>query len=309
MQKTCDIVLEGGGVHGIGFVGATTKLQQDGYSFRKLAGSSAGAIVASLLAAGYTTEELYKIMSHLDYKQFKQKDVLDNFGIVGEAANIVKNFGIYSAQHFEKWLAGLLAQKNIFTFKDLQERLKVTATDISDSKLLVLPDDLAQFGIDPETFSVAAAVRMSMSIPLFFEPYELKDKDGRIHLISDGGMLSNYPVWILDDGISAPQYPVFGLRFSGASNENKTGKPNFLEYLKQIIITFMQAHDQEYRSNEKGDSERTIYISTKAGNKKISSTDFNIMPDQVQSLFVNGYSAVNNFLKTWNFEDWKKKFR
>jgi NTE family protein len=58
-----DAVFEGGGVKGIGLVGAVTVMEERGYRWMNLAGTSAGAIVASLLAAGYTGPELAGILS------------------------------------------------------------------------------------------------------------------------------------------------------------------------------------------------------------------------------------------------------
>ena len=53
-MATADLVLEGGGVKGTGLVGAITALteNEDSYQFHRIAGTSAGAIVASFLAAG-----------------------------------------------------------------------------------------------------------------------------------------------------------------------------------------------------------------------------------------------------------------
>ena len=48
-----DAVFEGGGVKGIGLVGAVAFAEEKGYRWVNLAGTSAGAIVAALLAAGY----------------------------------------------------------------------------------------------------------------------------------------------------------------------------------------------------------------------------------------------------------------
>ena len=53
-----DLVLEGGGVKGLGLVGAVLELQRAGYSFPRVAGTSAGSIVAAFLAAGATADEL-----------------------------------------------------------------------------------------------------------------------------------------------------------------------------------------------------------------------------------------------------------
>jgi len=305
----CDGVFEGGGVRGIGLVGAAHAFEQNGYTFRNLAGSSAGAIVASLLAAGYTTAEMHSIMSTLNFEQFKQRTVWHDFGMAGKIISATTNFGIYSATAFENWLARLLSQKGIRTFADLPKRLRVTASNITEGRLLVLPDDLARFGLNPKTFSVATAVRMSMSIPIFYEPYELKDSNGNIYYIVDGGILSNYPAWILDDGISRPDYPIFGFRFIKPQQKNKNQKPNFKEYLKQIIETFTEAHDEVYQSRVQGDSERTIHISTRVQDKYIGATDFEISQHQANTLFNNGYAAAIKFLNTWNFDNWILQFR
>ena len=48
-----DLVLEGGGVKGIGLVGAIAVLEERGYLFNRVAGTSAGAIVGALVAAGF----------------------------------------------------------------------------------------------------------------------------------------------------------------------------------------------------------------------------------------------------------------
>src|SRR5690348_2670190 len=54
--KPCDIVMEGGGVKGIGLAGAAAVLHDHGYEFRRIAGTSSGAIIGSLLVAGYAGE-------------------------------------------------------------------------------------------------------------------------------------------------------------------------------------------------------------------------------------------------------------
>jgi len=69
-------------------------------------------------------------------------------------------------------------------------KLQVVAADITDRKLLILPGDLRNFGYDPDQFSISRAVRMNMSIPVFFEPVKLRDNSGRDHFIVDGGVLS-----------------------------------------------------------------------------------------------------------------------
>ena len=93
------------------------------------------------------------------------------------------------------------------------------ATDLSDRRMLVLPHDLDELIDEPDDFSIARAVRMSMSIPGFFEPARLKDKRGKEHVIVDGGVLSNYPVWLLDDGTPDPPWPTFGFKLVSRADD------------------------------------------------------------------------------------------
>ena len=77
MTLKCDAVFEGGGVKGIGLVGAVTAIEEAGYEFVNLAGTSAGAIVASLLAAGYTGGEIEQVLQTVNYKDFEDRNWLD----------------------------------------------------------------------------------------------------------------------------------------------------------------------------------------------------------------------------------------
>src|SRR4030042_6814444 len=213
----CDAVFEGGGVKGIGLVGAISQIKKAGYEFENLAGTSAGAIVASLLAVGYEAKEIKRELEKLNYNDFKDEGLLDKLGIIGKGLSIGFEYGIYEGEYFEKWLERLLQAKGKTTFGDIKTdypeekykyKLQVIAADITDRKLLVFPGDLKYFGYDPDSFSISRAVRMSMSIPLFFEPVKLQDSSGKAHFIVDGGVLSNYPIWLLDDNTTNnPPWP------------------------------------------------------------------------------------------------------
>ena len=118
-MKRCNAVFEGGGVRGIGHVGAACGMEYAGYEFVNLAGSSAGAIVAALLAAGYTCRELKEEMEALDYTKFRGKDFADRFGMAGKAVSLCLNLGIYHTDYLESWIGGLLKQKNMSSFGDI----------------------------------------------------------------------------------------------------------------------------------------------------------------------------------------------
>jgi len=327
MALKTDAVFEGGGVKGIGLVGAVYEIENAGYEFENIAGTSAGAIVASLLAAGYKSEEIKAELERLNYNDFKDEGLLDKLGVIGKGLSIGFEYGIYEGEYFEDWLDNLLRVKGKSTFGDIKTqysedkykyKLQVIAADITDRKLLVLPGDLKDFGYDPDQFSISRAVRMSMSIPVFFEPVKLRDNSGRTHYIVDGGVLSNYPVWLLDDGSKKPEWPTFGFKlvepdkraFKGP-DRNPINNP--ISFLKAVMGTMMDAHDNYHISRTRGDFDRTIGIPTvvkiNGREKEIKTTDFDITRDESHELFNNGAEAAQNFLKTWNFEDWKKNYR
>jgi NTE family protein len=321
--KSCDIALEGGGMRGIAEVGVIKALEEDGYKFRNVAGTSAGAILASLLAAGYTSAELYQELKNMPFESFKQSSPLAKaLGPVGKVLNVTKTFGLYSADNFQRWIEELFLRKGISTFGDLAKRggfLKVVAADVTSGKALVMPDDLLKFGINPDTFKISRAVRMSMSIPGFFEPYQLRDESGEIHYIVDGGILNNCPINVLDNGKDELDAPAFAVRFvrhrdqKPANNKKPSIKSNILDlmgFAGQMMDTIIDNQASAYGEMAVGDSQRTIYADIRvAGNKTVGITEFDLPEAQIEELCDNGYNSAKAFLETWNFKDWKNQFR
>lgn len=316
-----DAVFEGGGVKGIGFAGAVAEIEKAGYQFENIAGSSAGSIVAALLAVGYTSEEIKDELEKLDYNKFK------DVGGLGKLLSIIFKYGLYKGDYFENWIEELLKRKGITTFGQLiteypeekyKYKLQIIASDITNKRLLILPQDLKHLGLDPDQFSIAKAVRMSMSIPLFFKPVKITDKNKKEHIIVDGGVLSNYPIWILDDNTSDPPWPTFGFKLMEPGKRKlKIGEKghikNLFNFFKALIVTMLEAHDNLHISQSKGDYDRTIGIPTTIINngkeKEIKTTYFNITKKESQLLYENGEDTAREFLKKWDFEKWKEDYR
>src|SRR3954462_5787764 len=119
-MATADLVLEGGGVKGIGLVGAISVLEERGYTFHRIAGTSAGAIVGSLVAAGIPCRELQDIMWKVDYNRFQDASVFGRLGPVGKGIDILFRDGIYKGQYLLDWLTEQLAGVGKHTFADLR---------------------------------------------------------------------------------------------------------------------------------------------------------------------------------------------
>lgn len=325
-EKRVDLVLEGGGVKGIALAGALAVLEKEGFEAQNIAGASAGAIVAALHAAGYTAAELRGIISKLDYDRFKDRAWEDRVPLVGRYLSILMHRGIYEGKEFLGFMDGLLRERNVRTFGDLirdadeeearyRYKLQVIVSDVTGRRLLVLPRDAVKLGVEaPDDFSVAEAVRMSMSIPIFFEPVKFHNpQTGREHLLVDGGMLSNFPVWLFDsEGV--PEWPTFGLRLREpeprtATLADRLPEPDSREsegitdYLKSLVATMLEAHDRLHI--EKADYARTIAIPTLG----VRTTDFGLSSERALELYESGRAAAEEFLKTWSFEDYINEFR
>ncbi len=310
-----DAVFEGGGVKGIGLVGAVAVAEERGYQWVNVAGTSAGAIVAALLAAGYSATELKEVMQELDYNHFKDASTLDKIPLAGPLASLIFEKGIYEGKFFENWMRGLLKEKNVETFNDLilkdyqdderyRFKLRVIASDVSRGRLLVLPQDIADFGIRPEDLNVAFAVRMSMSIPFFYEPVKLRNMmTNQSSFIVDGGLLSNFPVWLFDTEGAIPEWPTLGFKLVEPAEGTPKQIRGPISLLTALFATMMEAHDARYIRDEQ--FTRTIPIPTLG----VGTTEFGITREKSETLYQSGREAAEKFFATWNFADYVKKYR
>jgi NTE family protein len=322
-----DLVFEGGGVKGIGLAGAYRELCARGYEPQCVAGTSAGAITAALVAAGYSGAELEQVVLHeMDFKSFADRGRLAWAGLVGDGIEILRRHGIHSGDSFLAWIRQALAAKGIHTFADLRDddateerrryRLQLIASDLTDASMLVLPRDAPRLGLDPDALDVAEAVRMSMSIPIFFEPWiHTNPQSARRHVIVDGGILSNFPVWLFDvPADQLPAFPTIGLLLVAPDQRNPIvaipdsdteAEPasSLTAYVKALADTAMEAHDRFYIQDES--FARTIPIPTLG----VRTTEFGIVPERAAALFESGRRAAADFFDGWDFKQYVEKYR
>lgn len=251
-QKYHNLILEGGGIRGIAYCGAIQELEQRGLlrDIRRIGGTSAGAIQASLLSAGYSAAELTDLVSEMKIQSFNDGQYI----FVGGTQRLVERFGWYRGDAFRKWIGDKIEAKtgvSDLTFGQLHaltqqdscfKDLYVTVTNLTQQKAMVLSHE--KF---PD-LSVADAVRASMSIPLYYCAVFM-DSTGRFYsspprntpadVLVDGGLLMNYPIGLFDQNrfLSHPQpdllpeAPVFnaetlGLRLESAE-QIKADAQNF----------------------------------------------------------------------------------
>jgi NTE family protein len=320
-----DLVLEGGGVKGSSLVGAVTALAEhtDPYTFRRVAGTSAGAIVAALLASGMSVSQVKTVMDGLDFGRFEDESgFLAHLPGLGEAAGLLLHEGLFSGGFLHDWISETLAAQGVYTWADLKEddpgsalppahryRLVVIVSDVSRGLMLRLPWDYdTLLGLDPDKVSVADAIRASASIPFFFRPWKMPASTsvtGHDHIVcADGGLLSNFPMAIFDRHDGQPsRWPTLGVKLSGQTSirtEDWAPDNSNLQLAKSLLSTMVGAHDRSYVNDPQAVS-RTIFVDT----SNYRATDFHLTPEDKDAMFTTGRASGQKFLSSWDWEAWK----
>ena len=152
---------------------------------------------------------------------------------------------------------------------------------------------------------------MSMSIPIFFEPWSWKSEiDGTTHTIVDGGMLSNFPVWLYDVG-EDPAWPTFGLMLVEPEPSKDLGHrlpptddaKSLPDFAKSLVRTMLEAHDRMYL--EGASFVRTIGVEPRG----VRTTEFDLSPSRAEALHESGRKAAQSFLSKWDFALYRESFR
>ncbi|GAA1928820.1 patatin-like phospholipase family protein [Nocardioides marmoribigeumensis] len=325
---TADLVLEGGGVLGVAHVGALSVLEESGYGFARVAGTSAGSIVGAFTAAGMPAARMTEIMQSLDYRRFTDRSLLDHVPVGGPLLSLLLDNGVYEGDAVREWVGNVLLDEcAVETFGDLaiddphtslppeqQYKLVVTATDVSRGELVRFPWDYGvTYGLDPSTQRVADAVRASMSIPFFYEPTTITAADGTVSTLVDGGVLSNFPIDLFDrtDG-RTPRWPTFGVKLIPDLPMDADKLVPVLGLVKhgpvalaaQVTMTAIVGHDQAQLAKP-WVSARTIRADTEG----VSPVDFGLSRADADKLYANGRAAATDFLRTWDWDDYLARFR
>jgi NTE family protein len=315
---SADGVFEGGGVKGIAFVGALEAAERAGIEhWVNVAGTSAGAIVASLLAVHYEPRQLRAILEGTDYATFADYGWGGKY--IGGARNALRGRGLCPGNAFTDWLSERFEESPLGkpdpTFADIRRKLpadlseeesararytlRVIASDVTEGRMLVLPDDIGDYQdengtqLTADELPIASAVRMSMSFPYFFEPVTLY-RDGRPHVIVDGGLLSNFPVFLFDGDKPPLRRWTFGFRlFGGGPRERPTYRaiPRPLWQLPLAKAMFFSATEAWDRRLSRASAVRTISIPTGA----VPTLKFTLTGDEREELRTAGETAAKRF--------------
>lgn len=291
-----DGVFSGGGVKAYAFIGVLKSIEENNLEFERVAGTSAGAIIASFIAASYRTEEIDQLLIELDLQQFLDAPQITKMLPFTKWLFLYFQMGIYKGDKFEQWLYTQLARKGIYTFKDIKSGyLKVVVSDLSLGKLVVIPDDLERvYNIDPAHFSVSKAVRMSAGFPYFFMPVKLSGKSKQKSMIVDGGLLSNFPLWVFENDRGTNKRPILGVKLSSSTENSGTKKVNnAFDMFHALFSTMKLAHDARYVSKSKQDN--IIFIPI----ENVDTINLHITDESKEDLINLGKQSADKFLNRW----------
>lgn len=281
-----NLVFKGGGVLGAAYAGAydafAQKVSID--TLQRVAGSSAGAIMATLVALKYTPAEITDITNNTDFSTF-----LDGWNPLREFTQ----YGLYKGVVFEKWIEDKISiktKRGNATFADFHNDgyldLTLFACDLNTGGLKVF-----NYILTPNVI-VSMAVRASMSIPDYFPMYEIPGQDGRY---IDGGTIFNYPLTWFDESCGCPNPETLGFYLtdiSGKVTPHVIERDHPLADLKALFAAALNAQDIMFK-NSPDMLKRTVLIDTLG----ISAIDFSITSEQKQSLFNSGVRAVSDYFK------------
>lgn len=305
-KQTAYAVFQGGGVKGAAFAGALRRFEEEGITFGAVAGTSAGAIVAALYAAGYSAAELENALSSKDFMEFLDghaklppRILRKRWTRLGRWAALLwpwswlwqayrrlnRCLGLYEGAAFEQWLRNLIERKKAVldkaqkaTFGSIKKargvELSVVATDIGRARVEVYDCE------ESAGKEVAEAVRASMSIPLYFKPISVG-----LNRIVDGGLVSNFPVWVYSDKNDGP---VYGFRFvqEGALRSSDS----LFEYF--FLLYEAALGGAQYLQSNRIQTLQTVDIDP--GN--CSFIDFDLSDIDKRKLAWSGYTAADLFL-------------
>ncbi len=326
-----NLVFRGGGMKGTAYIGVIEELYHMNLidQIERVAGSSAGAITATLLSFNLGLDETISLLNTLKFQNIpqlkqdynpKEMEWLPKF--IGKEINrlsgdmegiqrLITKYGWYSSEYFYNWLKTTIASycegNPLATFADFKKlghkELYVVATNISTLSIEVFSAKTT-----PD-IPVANAVRMSMSIPLFFEMQQYDGKQmGQGDYIVDGGVLLNYPIYIFDqeefakDNIwhkNGLNWETLGFYLYTNVNIDYEPQPikNFRDFLEHLIECYdlsMQIAETDHNPINK---RRTVIINT----LDVQSTDFELSPEdeKYQLLVSQGKNAFQEFIKNY----------
>lgn len=281
MRTIESVVFKGGGVLGMAYAGAVEALEEQGIlqKVQKSAGTSAGSVVALMVALGYTSAEIKDVVNKTNFKDFE-----DHWNPL----RVATHYGLYKGDFLLQWIEGIVAEKadkNI-TYGEMQAKgfkeLKVFATNLNTQLAQEFSAE-----VTPD-IKLAESVRASMSIPLFFAAWQFPNDQLHDHIFVDGGVLYNYPINAFDLDTTLG----FFLHDKHDLSGSDLGYDHLLEYVGSLFQTLLKAQEIDFEANEE-----EMKVSILIDDFGISATNFSIDEEQKTKLFNSGKASTLAYIQ------------
>ena len=213
------LVFCGGGTRCIVFVHTLIELEKQGRlkNVREYWGTSAGALIASLLAVSQSANRLNEIVREIDYTKFRDMDVTN-------LLSITTTWGLDDGKSLVREI------ERIFDRIEPDARLK-TMADIPGLNIVISDLTIRKTVVCNATnyphLRIVDAIRASMSLPIFFRPF-VHPETG--HYWVDGAVRANFP-WMLLPNDEARRESL-GFTFDKSVD---TSPKTFMEYIFSMI--------------------------------------------------------------------------
>lgn len=273
-KKYTKLIMSGGGIKGISHLGALYALQQLHYldNIEMFSGTSIGGLISILYVIGYTPAKLYEFIKLFDMS--KTRDI--------SITNIFQKFGLDSGAKLETVFKKMIMKASLTENITLKELFDLKKKKIIITTVCVNTEEICYISHDnfPD-LPVYLAMRMTSSIPGYYCPVEYK---GYIYI--DGALIDNYPHKPFKDNLQ----DAIGLLLIDAKTTTekiKDVETCFMKIFKCLMI------GMDYRCKQ-GFEYNTIDIHV----ENINIMTFNINDYKIDELFLKGFNAVIDFLKT-----------
>lgn len=297
-----NLVFEGGGVKGVAYGGAFEVLEQAQITpqIKCVAGTSAGAITATMMSLNYSANDFANIMMGINFEKLEDGNDLEG------PFRLIEHYGWFKGDYFLNLMESYIKEKTgdgRATFHDLVEKY----AHLNFKKLHVFGTNLSQQAVQEFSYettpgiAVADAVRISMSIPFFFEARYYK-QNGQNDVYCDGGVLNNYPIDTFDDQSNVeeaggtmlyrtPNQATLGFHFSNPDAPPSPPINSLRRFTGSVIDALLDIQDILLKTNT-GDEQRSVFINDLG----VSFTDFQLSDQTKWDLIAQGRIATANYL-------------
>jgi len=271
------VVLSGGGTKGLLTLGALQYYYEKGNyvmdNVKTYCGTSIGAVISLLLICGYPPLDIFTEI----YKTDNFFEIPENV----QVTDLVHNMGILPIESFTKKIKDMIENKFGFvpTLAELKERtgktLRVTASNITKMRCEYYSHETHP------NLSCLRAVELSSSLPILFQRIRHEGD-----YITDGGLMDNFPLIHVDDGVSKILAIAISKEYEDISFPEDE---EFISYFHRLIMLPMWANI-EAKLKTYGQNTTLVVIKY----KERAVFEINVDDDGKLQLFLLGYQTAEN---------------